>query len=1040
MSIYKNAVNKPITTILIFVAVVVMGIFSLMQVPIDLFPEMDPPYISVITTYVGANATEIETNITDPLENALNTVDNLKEITSTSEDNMSVVNLEFEWGSNLDEAANDIRDAVDRIMSVLPEEVDRPTIFKFNTSMFPVIFYAVTADESYPGLEKILDEKIVNPLNRIEGVGTIGLAGSPQRIVYVEADPKLLDAHNLTVEQLGNVIAAENSNLPSGSVKMGNIDYQMQVRGEFATSEMIENLVVGNMAGKPVYIRDVATVRDSLRDISLDQRINGQQGVRMFVMKQSGANTVKVASEVKEMVETLQNDLPPDIKMEVIVDSSDFIQRSISNLAETLLWALLAIVLVILFFLGRWRATFIVAIIIPVSLIVAFIYLYITGNSINIIALSSLAIAIGMVVDDAIVVLENITRHIERGTTPREAAIYGTNEVWLAIIATTLVIVAVFFPLTLVSGLTGIFFNQLGWIVTITVVTSTIAAITLTPLLSSLMLRLRPSGNSNRRFTLSNISEKILNKIDDFYSKMLRWILRHKAFTIITSLAVFVLSLLLLNFIDTDFMPESDQDQLTASIELQTGLRVEETMKVARHLEEMIAEKIPEAILVSTSSGADEEGGLTSLFSEAGSNIIDITMRLKPKTERERDVWELAGVLREELALTPEVITATVGTSGGIGGGLTENTIDIEIYGYDFDVTNTLAEDIRQKVSAIPGAANVQISRNPEKPELQFVMDREKLALHGLTSAQVAMFLRNRISGLIASQFKEEGEEYDIRIRLKEEFRSSVSSLEELTIVSPAGNKIMLAELGEIKEYWSPPNIEHKRRQRMVTVSLTPDRVPLGRLAESVQNEMNDISIPPGVMTYVGGSYEDQQESFSDLGLLLLLSIVLVFIAMASQFESFLEPFIIMFAIPFSFTGVFLALFLTGTTLSIIAGMGAVLLIGIVVKNGIVMVDFINLMRDRGLELNEAIVVSGKSRLRPVLMTAMTTMLGMLPMALSRGEGSEIWSPLGISVVGGLFFSTLVTLVLIPAIYAVLSRHGERNKKKKVFKHIKFLE
>ena len=764
MSIYKNAVNKPITTILIFVAVVVMGIFSLMQVPIDLFPEMDPPYISVITSYPGANASEIETNITDPLENALNAVDNLKEITSTSEDNVSQVTLEFEWGSNLDEAANDIRDAVDRIISVLPEEVDRPTIFKFNTSMFPVIFYAITADESYPGLEKILDEKIINPLNRIEGVGTVGLAGSPQRIVYVESDPKLLDAYNLTVEQLGNVIAAENSNLPSGSVKMGDIDYQLQVRGEFSTSEMIENLVVGNMAGKPVYIRDVATVRDSLRDVSLDQRINGKQGVRMFVMKQSGANTVKVASEVKEMIKTLQNDLPPDIKMEVIVDSSDFIQRSISNLTQTLLWALLAIVLVILFFLGRWRATFIVAIIIPISLVVAFIYLFITGNSINIIALSSLAIAIGMVVDDAIVVLENITRHIERGTVPRDAAIYATNEVWLAIIATTLVIVAVFFPLTLVSGLTGIFFNQLGWIVTITVVTSTIAAITLTPLLSSLMLRLRSSGNSTRRFTLSNISEKILNKIDDIYSKTLRWILRHKAFTILTSLAVFVLSLFLLNYIDTEFMPESDQDQLTATIELQTGLRVEETMKVARYVEGIIAEKIPEATLVSTSSGADEEGGISSLFSEAASNIIDITTRLKPGSERERDVWELARVLREELALIPEVITATVSTSGGAGSALTENTIDIEIYGYDFDVTTALAEDIKQKVSAIPGAANVQISRKPEKPELQFVMDREKLALHGLTSTQVAMFLRNRVSGLIASQFKEEGEEYDLSL------------------------------------------------------------------------------------------------------------------------------------------------------------------------------------------------------------------------------------------------------------------------------------
>lgn len=1040
MSIYKSAVNKPITTILIFVAVTVLGVFSLMQVPIDLFPEVEPPYISVITSYPGANATEIETNITEPLENSFNTVDNLKEITSTSRDNLSMVLLEFEWGANLDEAANDVRDALDLVVSLLPEEVDRPMILKFNTSMFPVILYAVTAEESLPGLDKILDEKIINPLNRIEGVGTIGLGGSPERVVYVEVDPKLLEAHNLTVEQLGNVIAAENMNLPSGSVKMGNIDYQLQVRGEFSASEKIESLVVGNMAGKPVYLRDVATVRDSLRDISLDQRINGQQGVRMFVMKQSGANTVRVAREVKKNMEELQKDLPPDINVELIVDTSDFIQKSISNLTQTLMWALLAIVVIILFFLGRWRATFIVALTIPISLIVAFVYLFITGNSINIIALSSLAIAIGMVVDDAIVVLENITRHVERGSTPRDAAIYATNEVWLAIIATTLVIVAVFFPLTLVSGLTGVFFNQLGWIVTITVVTSTISAITLTPLLSSLMLRLRPANKPSRRFSLSRLSEKILDRLDDFYSITLRWVLKHKIFTILISLLVFISSLFLLRVIDTDFMPETDQDQLTATIELQTGLRVEETAKVAAHLEKIIAEKIPEAVLVSTSSGVDEEGGMTALFSGGGTNMIEMAIRLQPRGERERDVWELASVLREEVALVPEVILSTIETSGGAGGGLTGNTIDIEIYGYDFDVTNALAEEIRQKVSTISGAANIQISRKPEKPELQFVLDREKLALHGLTSAQVATFLRNRISGMVASQFKEEGEEYDIRIRLKEEFRTSISDLEELTIVSPAGNKIALKELGEINEYWSPPNIERKRRERLVTVSLTPDRVSLGGLAESVNAELEGISVPPGVMMYVGGSYEDQQESFQDLGLLLLLGIVLVFIAMASQFESFVEPFMIMFAIPFSFTGVFLALFLTNTTLSIIAGMGAVLLTGIVVKNGIVLVDFINLMRDRGYELYEAIVVAGKSRLRPVLMTAATTMLGMLPMALSQGEGSEIWQPLGISVVGGLFFSTLVTLVLIPAIYAIISRHGERNKKQKVYKHIRFLD
>ncbi len=1039
MNIYKAAVKKPITTMMIFVGIVVMGIYSLVQIPIDLYPEMDPPFISVMTTYSGANALDIENNVTTPLEDALNSVDKLKEITSTSSDNLSVINLEFEWGANLDEATNDIRDVIDRTIDILPEESERPMIFKFNTSMMPIVFYAVTAQESYLGLEKLLDEKIINPLNRIEGIGSIGLMGAPNRVVYVDADPRLLDANNLTIEQIGNTIAAENMNLPSGNIKMGKLDYQLRVQGEFSTSGRIEDLVVGNIAGKPVYIRDVAVVRDSIKDLSLEERINGQTGMRMFVMKQSGANTVKVAREVRQNIEELESSLPPDVKINLIMDTSDFIKGSINNLSKTLMWAFLFVILVVLFFLGRWRATFIIVLTIPISLIVAFLFLFITGSSINVISLTSLSIAIGMVVDDAIVVLENITRHVERGATPREAAIYATNEVWLAVIITTLVVVAVFFPLTLVGGMTGVIFNQLGWIVTITVVTSTLAAISLTPMLSSKLLKLRQRKRKPPRLSYERTIEKGLGILDNFYEGTLRWVLRHKLFTLLMALAVFVGSGFLLQFIHTDFMPESDESRITAEVELQTGTRVEQTIKTTRYLEEVIKQKFPEIEIISASSGSDDEGSMFSLFTTTGSNMINFMMRLVPIEERERSVWDIAAELREEIAALPEVINFNVETAGqGLGG--TSNTVDVEIYGYDFNMTNALADEIHQKIEDVPGAIDVQISRKKDKPELQFVLDRDKVALHGLSTAQVASNIRNRISGMIASRYKEEGEEYDIRVRLKEEFRNSLTDLEEFSIVTPAGASIKLTELGKIEEYWSPPNIQHKRRERIVTVSAKPDRIAMGELATRIQETIDGVDVPQEAILNIGGAYEDQQESFMDLGLLMVVSLILVFIVMASQFESFTMPFVIMFSIPFAFTGVILALFITNTTLSLVAGLGAVLLIGIVVKNGIVLIDFTNLMRDRGMELYEAIAISGKSRLRPVLMTAATTILGMLPLALSTGEGAEIWKPMGITVIGGLVFSTMVTMIIVPVMYGLLAHHGERNKKKTVDKQFRFME
>ena len=1040
MSIYKSAVSRPITTLMIFAALVVIGIYSLIQLPVDLYPEMEPPYISVMTSYPGANAQDIENNVTRLLEDQLNTIDNLTEITSVSYDNLSIVNLEFEWETNLDEAANDIRDAIDMIEDYLPEDCENPAIFKFNFNMIPIVFYAVTAEESYPGIENILEEKIVNPLNRIDGIATIGMMGVPRRKIYVDVEPSKLDAYNLTVEQLGNILRAENLNTPSGNVRMGKMDYQLRVEGEFTESDQLNDIVIGSQNGKSIYLRDVAVVRDTIKDLTIEEKINGESGLRLFIMKQSGVNTVKIAREVTKKMEELKSTLPPDVTITTIMDTSDFIKGSINNLSKTLMWAFVFVVLVVFIFLGRWRATFIIVLTIPISLIVSFIYLFITDNSINIISLTSLSIAIGMVVDDAIVVLENISTHVDRGSTPREASIYATNEVWVAVIVTTLVIVAVFFPLTLISGMTGVLFRQLGWIVTITVVTSTLTAITLTPMLSSKLLRLRYKKKKIQLLSHERTIGKGLDAIESLYIGSLKWALRHKLIVSFIAIFIFVLSMVLAGQIGGDFLPEADESRVMASIELQTGLRVEETIKTAEKIEKIINERYPEVIIYAESAGADDEGNMFSLFTQTGSNIINYTMRLRDVDERERDVWTIADDFRDQLSQFPEIINYTVATSSsgmGMGG---ENSVDVEIFGYDFNTTNRLANEIAERVGKIPGARDIQISREKDKPELKILLDQQKLSQHGLNTAMVSMSIRNQVAGMTATLFREEGEEYDIIVRLKEEYRNSITDIENITIVNPMGQQIKLSELASVDEFWAPPNIERKRRERVVTVSAVPSGVSLGELAESIKQEIEQVEIPPELMVTVGGAYEDMQESFMDLALLLFVSLILVYLVMASQFESFIMPAIIMVSIPFAFTGVVLALYLSGTTLSVVAALGAVLLVGIVVKNGIVLVDYTNLMRDRGYELYEAVVISGKSRLRPVLMTALTTMLAMTPLALSTGEGSEIWSPMGISLIGGLVVSTFITLIMVPVFYAILGKWMVRHKKEKILAKYKFLD
>lgn len=1036
MSIYSNAVKKPITTIMIFVAVIVLGLYSMTQVSVDLYPEMEFPAMMVYTNYPGASASDIESNVSKTIESTLNIVSNLKDISSVSSDNNSIVTLEFEWGTNLDEASNDIRDALSFAEQLLPEDCQKPMVFKLSSSMMPIMMYAITAEESFEGIEKLIDEKIISPLNRIEGIGQLSMYGAPVREVMVDVDPRRMEAYNLSIEQIGNILRAENMNMPAGNIKMGRMDYPLRIQGEFESSDEIENIVVGNYGGKAIYLKDVAYVNDSLRDMSIEEKINSGVGVRLTVQKQSGANTVKIAKEVSKELEELVKYLPADVTIEPIWDSSEFIENSISNLTNALMYAGLFVILVILVFLGRWRATFIVVITIPISLIVSFIFLKFTNGSINIISLSSLSIAIGMVVDDAIVVLENITKHIERGASPREAAIYATNEVWLAVIITTLTIAAVFLPMTMAGGIAGMFFGQLGWIVTITVVTSTVAAITLTPMLASKLMKLKPRKKT--KLSYDNTILVALNALDGFYEKTVRWALRHKLIIWLFAFSIFAGGMYMATITETDFLPQSDDGSIQAKIELQTGIRSDETKALANQINDWMKENVPETKIYSSSAGADDRGGILAVFQASGSNIINYQISLVPQLERERSVWEVIDQFRDYLEELPGIVNFTVSAGQGMSA-MGDNTVSIEIYGYDFDVTNAVAKQIADSLGNISVAKDVEISRQKSKPELQLVFDQEKLMEHGLNTFTVSTVVRNRVEGMLSTLYRESGEEYEVRVRFPEEYRNSISDIENITIMNPQGISIKLSEIARVEERWSPPNIERKRKERVVSVSMKPTG-SLSALEVEVSNLLESIDVPQGLLVELSGSIEDQKETFSDLMLLMLISLLLVYIVMASQFESFKMPFIIMFSILFAIPGVFIALYLTGTTLSVIAGIGAIMLIGIVVKNGIVLVDYINLMRDRGLELHEAIAQSGRSRLRPVLMTSLTTILGMLPLAMSKGDGSEIWSPMGIAVIGGLVFSTLVTLLVVPVIYASFSKRGERNKNKMLRAKFSFLD
>ena len=1033
MSIYRKAVNNPVTTALVFIALAIFGVFSLINISLDRFPKFDANVVMVMSSYPGASAEDIETNLTKVLENSLNGVSDLKNLTSTSKENISLITMEFVEGVDIDVATNDVRDKLDMVNSVLPDGASLPIIFKFSADDMPILIMAATADESLQALEKILDDKVATPLARVSGVGTVSIAGAPQREIQVYCDPNKLEAYGLTVAGISNVIASENRNVPSGTIDIGSNAYSLRVEKEFTSAEQMLDVVVGHSNGKTVYLRDVARVVDGVEERYQEAYVNGTQGAQIVVQKQADANTVNVIKGIKKEMKKIEKNLPSDIQIRTVVDSSDNILNTLNSLKETILVTFLIVMLVVYLFLGRWRATFIIVLAIPISLLASLMYLWATGNTLNIVSMSALSIAIGMVVDDAIVVLENISTHLERGAKPKEAAVHATQEVGISVIASTLTMLAVFMPLTMIKGMAGLMFKQLGWITSIIMIVSTIGALTLIPMLCSQFLRFKPKTGVLHDIIFGNFN-KFINLISKGYSKLINWCIGHRTIVVTLSLIVFAVTIGVLGpRTKTEFMPKSDDGRITLQLELPAGTGQDVTRSMAHELHAKFKQAIPEIVNCSYALGqADTDNAFASMQNN-GTHIVSYNINIGSMEDRERSVSEIADVVRGILADYPEFKKVKVTEGGGGMGGV--STVDVEVYGYDFETTDRVAKVIQEKMLVAGEFAQVLLSRDEYTPEYQVDFDREKLAVNGLNSTTAASYLSAAMNGSTQSFYREDGDEYDIRVRYAPEFRTSIEDIENIIIYNNMGKGVRIKDLGTVVESLTPPSIQRKNRERLITVSgVVADGVALSDAVAATDVIIGNTEIPSELAIEIGGSYEDQQEMFGDLIMLLAMIIILVYIVMASQFESFMSPFVIMFSIPFAFVGVLLGLWVTGTPLGAMGMVGILILMGIVVKNGIVLIDYTILMRERGKSIAEASVIAAESRLRPILMTTLTTVLGMIPMAVGQGEGSEMWRSLGMVVAWGLSVSTLVTLVIIPTVYASMASWQERRAARKAAK------
>jgi HAE1 family hydrophobic/amphiphilic exporter-1 len=1023
MKITDTAIRRPVTTILVSLVLVLFGVVSISRMPVDIFPQVTLPSVIIVTTYPGAGPLEVEAEVTKLLEQRVGTISNLKEITSRSLENISIIQLQFAWGTNLDAVAADVRDRLDMAVAQLPDGASRPFVLKLDASMMPILQIGLYGNVDPLTLRDAADD-LADGLQRVPGVASAMVSGGTKRQLQIKVDIQKLTAAGIAIDLLNQTLQAQNLNYPAGTVTGDGREYLIRLIGEYESPEAVKNTLVGMKGTSPILLKDIADVSWGAEEKLTVTRYNGGNCVFVVLQRRPDANTVRVATAAREALGNLKTTLPAGISAAVLYDSSKEITRSINNVVVNLLLGSVLAVMVLFLFLRRIRATAFVAFAIPLSVFFALFFMFLLGFSINILSMAGLAIAVGMVVDNGIVVFEAIFRHRERGEERFNAASTGTSEVGMAITASTLTTVVVFLPLLLVRGLMQVIFRELVWAVVGALAASLVIALTLIPTLSS---RYLPPPETGAQKGIKAWSERFYRRLEELYARLIGWALGHRRLVVLGSIILLVISLGLLPFIGREFFPSQESQFHTLSVEMPVGTDLKTTDQAVRKLENYILKEFQaevEGVTVQVGSGTGFQaifGGVT------GSHTGSINLVLKPKRQRKHSLDEIDRMVRAyaakipglQVRVTERSFTAMAGISTGI---------EIDITGYDLALADTLTRRVMAAIETIPGLVDLKSSREPGKPELQLVVDRQKAALYGLTPYQIGSGLRTQIQGNAVSTFRLGGREYDILIRLSEEQRNELIDILGMSVNGPTG-PVPMKNLVSVRTGTGPIEIERKNNQRVVRITGRAVGVSSGQLAQKIARAIKPIPVPPGFGVQISGSYQEMTSTFRDFALVLLIAIALVFVVMASQFESLRDPFIIMFTMPFAAIGVLWILFLTRTTISVISLLGVLILVGVVVNNGIVYIDYTNqLRRKHGLGLIEAVKEAGRVRMRPILMTSLTTIFGMLPLAFQIGEGSELWSPLGRAIVGGMVVSTFLPLVFIPVLYTIFELRSERRR------------
>jgi len=1024
MNLASFSVRRPVLVMMVVLIVIVLGAISLSRLPIDLMPDISYPNLSISTTYENAAPEEVEKSVTSPIEDAMSAVPGVEEVDSVSTEGASNVRIMFSWGTDLDAAANDVRDRLDRV--ILPPNVKRPILRKFDPSSFPILILGVASNLDPIEVRKIIDDQITYRIERVPGVAAVDIRGGLEREVHVDLYTDKVKALGIPLDQIISRIQSGNLNLPAGTIERGNLDVTVRAPGEFSDLDQLRGTVVAIREGAQIRLGEIADVKDSWVKITRVVRVNGQPGTRLSVNKRSGANTVTVAEAVLKEVERINRDIP-QIHIVPIMDTSDFIKRSISNVGSSALYGGIFAVIVLLFFLLSIRSTLVIATAIPISIIATFVLMYFGGFTLNILTLGALALGIGMLVDNAIVVLENIYRLRETGNSPEESAVKGTGEVTAAVVASTLTTLVVFLPLIFVRGMAGVMFTQVSLVISFSLFCSLAVALTLVPMLASKLLRRRMPTSSNPSQSQEKFGAKnrFFIQMENSYKELLHYALNHRVLVVIVAVILLGVSLTLIPFIGVELMPTSDEGQVTVSAEMEVGTRIDVLNEKFKTIENIVKESVPEAKnMVATIGG----GGWHS----SGSHTGEVNISLKPQSQRTRSSEQIAEDLRRKLANIPG---AKIRTRAGGGlfmlrmaaAGGTEK-VQVEVRGYDLETADTLAERVRQIVEEVDGVTDALVSRESGSPEELVITDRQKAADMKLSVSQIANMLQTVLSGTIASYYREGGDEYNILVKLKDAEKMDIRDILDLTLTNSDGQPVVLRNVVNVEPRSGPVRIERKDRERLVTVSANISGRDLGSILSDIRERLRSVAVPRGFSIAFGGEYEEQQKAFNELLLSLVLSLLLVYMVMACLYESLRDPFVVMFSVPLAVIGVTLALSLTNTTFNVQAFIGCIMLGGIVVNNAILLVDHTILLRRRDkMPLQEAIEEAGRRRLRPILMTALTTIMGLLPLALGIGEGGEAQAPMARVVIGGLTSSTLITLVFVPTVYSLFESRRASN-------------